>query len=338
MKPKLFILIPALAICALFSFGISKTSADGFGITPPYVRNDSLTQNSHYEQKIILVRGSPDQDLSAKVTINVPGANGWITIDKGTQFTLPAGSQQVPIIVSVNVPSDAKLGQYQGNIQVVVAPLKPPTAGTVGVTIGAQIDVSLQVIDQKNVNFVVHRVTMVPNTEVGHTFWWMHFPGKVTFTMDLENTGNIAGSPDKVVFTYEGYLNQQILETETNTNGLETVQPFETKTITAEMPTYLSVGSYKVYYQIFGRDDNDLIGQGTLDLGVLPPGSLTGYVGYDFWGLRWQEKWITYSVIVGALLLLWGLYALGKMALTRGRRRGRRSKVFTPPPPPPPRA
>lgn len=30
-----------------------------FGITPPYVRNTSLTRNSTYEQQILLVRGDP---------------------------------------------------------------------------------------------------------------------------------------------------------------------------------------------------------------------------------------------------------------------------------------
>ncbi|HVM76710.1 MAG TPA: hypothetical protein VMU07_00980 [Candidatus Paceibacterota bacterium] len=333
MKPKLlFIIAPALLACAFFSsFGIQKISADGFGITPPYVRNDSLAQNSRYEQKIILVRGSPDQDLVAKVSINVPGANNWITIDKGNQFTMPAGTQQVPIFVTVDVPGDAKLGRYQGSIQIVVSPLTPPTAGTVGVTIGAQIDVDLQVIDQKTVNFVVHRVTMT-NAEVGHTFWWMHFPGKINFSMDLSNTGNVAGSPNKVQFTYEDYLTQKILDAEANTNALDSVQPFDNKSVNAEMPVYLPQGTYKVYYQIFGRDDGDVVGQGTLDLSVLPQGSLSGYIGYDFWGLRWQEKWITYSIILGLILALWGLYALGKMAF---KRRGRRRRVFAPPPAPP---
>ncbi len=322
MKKIFFILAAALATCAFFSFRVHQSAAEGFGITPPYVENGSLTQNSHYEQKIILVRGNPDQDLTAKITINVPGANSWISIDRGTQFVMPAGTQQMPIIVSVNVPSDAKLGAYSGNIQIVVSPLSSPAAGTVGLTIGAQVDVNLQVIDKKSVNFTVRRVTM-SNAEVGHSFWWMHFPGKVLFSMDIENDGNIAGSPDKVVFAYENYLTQQVLETETNSNGLASVQPFEAKTVTAEMPTYLPQGSYKVYYEIFGRDNSDLIGQGTLDLSILPPGTLAGYIGYDFWGLRWQEKLITFSVIAGILLIFWGIYWVLRRLFGWGKGRNR---------------
>ena len=121
--------------------------------------SDQLTQNSRYTQTITLVRSDPTEDLQAKISINVPGANDWISIDRGTQFILPSGTQQEPMIVSVNVPSDAKLGSYTGNIQIVVAPLKPPTAGTVGITIGAQIDVNLTVINSKMAKLAVRRVT-----------------------------------------------------------------------------------------------------------------------------------------------------------------------------------
>jgi methionine-rich copper-binding protein CopC len=327
------ILVLALAAGAIVVRPSPLAHAEGFGITPPYVTNDSLTQNSHYEQTIVLVRSDTSEDLQAKVTINVPGADDWITIDKGTQFTIPAGSQQVPMIVSVNVPANAKLGHYTGNIQVVVSPLAGPTPGTVGITIGAQINVDLQVIDQKNVNFIVHRVTM-SNAEVGSSFLWMNFPGKVLFTMDLENTGNIAGSPDKVVFQYESYLTQNVLETETNTNHLASIAPFDSQQITAEMPVYLPQGTYRVYYQIYGRDDGNVIGQGTLDLSVLPPGTLAAYAGYGFWGIRWTEKFITFGVIAAILAALYGLFLFVRYWFRRWRR-GKGSRVFMPPPPPP---
>jgi hypothetical protein len=336
MRKHIFILAMALVACTFLPTSILRAHADGFGITPPYVTNDSLTQTSHYEQKIILVRGTPDQDLTAKVTINVPGANSWISVDKGNEFNLAAGVQQMPIIVSVNVPNDAKLGRYRGNIQVVVSPLVGPAKGTVGVTIGAQIDVDLQVIDKKMVDFHVHRVTMT-NTEEGHALWWMHFPGKILFNMTLENVGNITGHPYGVTFTYGEYLTSKVLETENNTNDLADVQPFETKTVTAEMPTYLPQGSYKVFYVINGRDDHNVIGQGNLDLSVLPPGTLTAYVGYGFWGLKWQEKAITFAVVLGGLGILWGLlwFVRGLFSSGRSGRRKGVDRVSAPPPAPP---
>jgi hypothetical protein len=337
MKKLFSIIAVVLAVAGMAAAGmplIFSAHADGFGITPPYVTNAQLAQNSHYEQIITLVRSNPTEDLQAKVSISVPGANNWITIDRGTQFILPAGTQQEPMIVSVNVPKDAKLGNYVGNIQVVVSPLAGPAKGTVGITIGAQIDVNLQVVDGKMANLQVRRVTM-KNTEVGHTLWWMHFPGKIDFSMDLNNTGNIPGSPNKVVFQYQEYLTGNILETEQNTNGLDAVQPFEAKTVTAEMPSYLSQGSYRVFYQIYSVDGTKVIGQGTLDLAVLPAGTLTGYSGYGFWGLRWSEKFMTLGVIMLVLALLYLIYWGIRKGIKRARHGGRRRGRAMPPLPPP---
>ncbi|MGC9599421.1 MAG: hypothetical protein ABSE18_03490 [Minisyncoccia bacterium] len=331
-KAPLFLFI-AFAMFVLCLRAALPVRADGFGITPPYVTNGSLVQNSHYEQAILLVRSNPTQDLRANISIDVPGADSWISIDRGTQFTMPTGVQQVPILVSVNVPSDAKLGHYVGNIRVVVSPLAPPTSGTIGITIGAQIDVDLQVIDSRMAKLKVNRVAMT-NTEEGHSFWWMHFPGKVLFTMDVENTGNIPGSPHKVVFQYDEYLSGTTLETEENTNGLDSVRPFQRKEVVAEMPTYLPQGSYRVFYKIYGKDDGDVIGQGMLDLAVLPPGTLTGYSGYGFWGLKWNEKAITFGIAVLILAFLYGVLR-GIRRLIRKKRSSRhRDRVYAPPPSP----
>jgi hypothetical protein len=338
MKKIFSIIAVVLATAGIGVAGMApvlRAQADGFGITPPYVTSDQLAQNSHYEQTIILVRSNPTEDLQARVSINVPGANDWISIDRGTQFILPAGTQKEPMIVSVNVPSGAKLGDYTGNIQVVVSPVAGPAKGTVGITIGAQIDVNLRVIDSKMAKLQVRRVAIKDNaTEAGHTFWWMHFPGKILFAIDLNNSGNIAGAPSKVVFQYQGYLTGNVLETEQNTNGLDSVKPFDAKTVTAEMPIYLPQGSYKVFYQIFDVGGTAVLGQGTLDIAVLPPGTLAGYKGYDFWGLRWSEKLITFGVIILVLAVLYGIF-VGIRFLSRKWRRGGKgkSRVLAPPPP-----
>jgi hypothetical protein len=338
MKKIIFLIAVLLAAAGGGAVGMApilRAQADGFGITPPYVTSNQLTQNSHYQQTITLVRSDPTEDLQAKVSINVPGANDWISIDRGTEFVLPSGTQQEPMIVSVNVPSDAKLGSYTGNIQVVVSPIAGPVKGTVGITIGAQIDVNLAVVSDKRAELAVRRVTMT-NTEAGHAFWWMHFPGKILFAMDFTNTGNIAGAPSKVVFQYQDYLTGAVLETDHNSNSLDSVQPFDSKTVTAELPTYLPQGSYRVFYQIFGVSGTDVLGQGTLDLAVLPPGTLTGYSGYgalELWGLNWTDRLITLGVILLILIVLCLIF-VGVRFLAGKWSHGKRGRMPAPPPVP----
>jgi len=94
----LFLILVLLPECAFASFGI----------TPPYVRNTSLTRNTTYEQQILLVRGDPDVPLKALVTVDAPEIASWIEVVEGTSIPMPRGEQKVPMTVRVRVPSDAE--------------------------------------------------------------------------------------------------------------------------------------------------------------------------------------------------------------------------------------
>ena len=90
----------------LFLFGTGSVFA-GFGITPPYVKNASLTRNSLYEQTIFLVRSDPVNDLRVEVFVDVPGIDDWFVIDRGNEFIMRRGEVKVPMTVQVQVPDDA---------------------------------------------------------------------------------------------------------------------------------------------------------------------------------------------------------------------------------------
>ncbi|OGD32066.1 hypothetical protein A3C91_04025 [Candidatus Azambacteria bacterium RIFCSPHIGHO2_02_FULL_52_12] len=281
----------------------------GFGITPPYVKNESLTRNSHYEQKIILVRGDPIEDLKAEILIDVPNAYKWFSVDRGAQFILPKGEQQVPIIVSVNVPDSAEFGRYKGNIRITTTSLAPPSSGSVMIALGAQVDVDLNIIDKKIFDFKIRRISISDLNE-GHWFWWMYFPGKIKFAMQLENTGNISITPSDVVFAIYDVTGNTLLETVHKLNAIQEVKPFETKEVIAELPTRLPVGSYRIKYAIY--KEGGVAQEGELGLSVLPYGTLASDAGYGFTGLSARDKAIILSsgtlVIVGILYAFVHLY------------------------------
>ena len=312
-------------LLALGSFFVTHQAFASFGITPPYVRNDSLTRGSHYEQRIILVRGDPVEDLQAKVSVSIPGAGDWISIDKGTDFILPKGAQQVPMVVRVDIPDKAKLGEYKGTMSVVISSLSGPQAGTVGIALGAQIDVDLNVIDQKIVNFNIRSVK-IDDLEEGHSFWWMYFPGKIRFNMQIENLGNIAAAPYGVHFEIYDNAGTTLLEKTDNTNGLKKIQPFAIDTITAELPTKLAPGNYKARYTIF-KAKGQVGQQGELTLSVLPRGTLLAYQGYGLNGLPLRDQLI---LALGTLIIAGAFVYIGRGL---GRRRKRR-RLASPPSPP----
>ncbi|MEK7608600.1 MAG: hypothetical protein AAB495_03395 [Patescibacteria group bacterium] len=295
--------IECTRIIFLFVFGVifaTNTALAGFGITPPYVKNDGLTKSSHYEQKIVLVRGDPVEDLRAKITVNVPGADEWISVDRGLEFMLPKGEQQTPIVVSVDVPKKVKFGEYKGNIRVVISPLGGPQAGTVGVVLGAQIDVVLNIIDKQVATFRVWTVN-ISDLEEGRKVAWMDFPGKIRFTMQIENSGNVAIAPSRVEFEIRDSQGNVIEKTQ-NTGSIKKLQPFEVKQVIAELPTWVKAGNYTVGYKIYNKEE--VVHSGDLSLSILPRGSLPGYLGYGVLGLSVGDLGVLILIIGAALLTL----------------------------------
>jgi hypothetical protein len=279
-------------------FGICNISYAGFGITPPYVSNSSLTRNSSYEQVIYLVRSDPTTDLKATISIDVPGVNDWFTISEGNEFILPQGEQKVPMTVSVKVPENADFKQYTGNIRIKTGPVDDKVSGgAVSISLGAQVDVDISVIDKKIFDFKVRKIGISDLNE-GHKLGWLYFPGKIRFEMLLENIGNVPVSPTDVVFRIYDASGAVLLEETHKKGDIQTVEPFMTDTVFAELPTRLPQGSYLARFEILNDEDIKLSGE--VNVNILPYGTLQA-AGFGFSGLSLPHK---LSVIFPILFVL----------------------------------
>ena len=289
-----------LFVCTtlLFWGGTTNVVFAGFGITPPYVRNETLRQGSEYTQEIIIVRSDPVEDLNAELTYNLPGYESWFSSDRGTKFILPKGESQVKLHITVRVPDVAKLGAYNGNIRIRTYSSENASNG-VSLALGAQIDVHLKVVDQV-FDFQVRRVEL-SEAEEGYKKWWLSFPGKVKFAIYLENTGNVPAAPYKVSLATYDVTGSQLLETDDNTNRIDTILPFDTKKVFAYIPTWLPPGSYVVKYDI-KKTETESAQTGQLSLSILPRGTITGYEEYGFEGLKLADQLTL--IIPPAILLL----------------------------------
>ena len=292
----------------VFVIGLSsifaQTASAGFGVTPPYVTNTSLTRNSVYEQTIFLVRSDPNTDLKATISIDVPGVNEWFTIEEGNEFILPQGVQKIPMTVKVVVPEKADFKQYTGNIRIKTgAPDDQVSGGAVSISLGAQLDVDINVIDKKIKDFKVRKIGISDLNE-GHKVGWLYFPGKIQFEMLIENLGNVQIAPSDVVFRIYDNSGNILLE-ETHMKGSpDTVEPFNTDTIFAEIPTKLPSGSYLVRFEIMNEEEVKLDGE--VNLSVLPYGTLQT-AGFGFLGLSLAHK---LSLIVPVLFIFGAFIAV----------------------------
>lgn len=302
----------------------------GFGVTPPYVRNYTLTRGSDFTQEIILVRGDPVEDLKGEVTINVPGIDDWFSIDKGLTFTLPKGEKQVPLHVTLHVPDDAEYGDYSGNIRVRTSSFEGASSG-VSIALGAQIDVDLKVAD-KVYDFEVRRVELIEAEEKVKK-WWLDFPGKITFVMQLENTGNAEIAPSRVHFDIYNKKGDELLESVDHTNKIERIEPFGNKKVSAYLPTHLPAGAYLVRYSVYNGDV--LKRSGELTLSILRHGLVPGYEGYGFGGLSLGDK-ATIIVPFAILILLLVVWVIRLIIRKRKKKKDTMVHSDQNPPMPPP--
>ncbi len=291
-------LVRPLFFIVFLLFGYFNVASAGFGITPPYVSNSSLTRNSTYEQTIFLVRSDPTADLKATISIDVPGINEWFTIKEGNEFILPQGEQKVAMTVLLKVPDDADFKQYTGNIRIKTGPPDDIVAsGAVSISLGAQIDVDISVIDKEIIDFKIRKIGISDLNE-GHKVGWLYFPGKIKFEMLLENLGNVPVAPSDVVFKIYDRSGNVLLEETHKKGSIDEVDPFMTDTVFAEIPTRLPQGSYLARFEILNGDEVKL--EGEVNVSILPFGTLQA-AGFGFSGLSLPHK---LSVIVPILFLI----------------------------------
>lgn len=283
---------------------VVETAQAGFGVTPPFVRNTSLTKNSIYEQSILLVRANPDSPLKAEITIDAPEIADWIEIVQGDEFILPRGEQKVPMTIRVTVPNNAEFKRYDGSIRIKTGTVEAAEGrGSVNISLGAQIDIDLTVIDKVIKDFRIRRVNL-PDLNTGHSLAWLYFPGKIQFKMLLENTGNVDVAPSSVAFKIYDPSGRVLLEETSNLGRIGEVQPFATKEVTASIPTRLPEGAYLARYEILNGET--VVQAGELNMNILPAGTLQS-ASFGFTGLSLPHK-VSILLPIFSLVLIVLLY------------------------------
>ena len=237
---------PILIIGVLIFLTCVNIAQAGFGVSPPKVLNRHLLPGSHFEQTIYLIQSKPEKDLLATIEIDAPEIEDWITIDRGLEFTIPAGVQQFPIKVDVRVPFDAEFKHYSGEMWVKTMPADKGQ-GMVTVALGAIITFDLTVSAEEMYGFVIRGVS-IEDTEEGRP---------IKIGIGLQNVGNVKDRPSKIhLDIYDQYHNELLYSGDAT--DLDYVKPFETETVTGKFKAKLALGSYWAEIKVY-KDDNILV-------------------------------------------------------------------------------
>jgi len=286
----------------------------GFGISPPNVRTSKpVFAGSHFEQKITLLRSSAEEVLTAKIAVNAPEIEDWIKIDQGFEFDLPKGNTRVPMIVIVDIPKDAEIGEYKGYMNVKVVPKESTGGGGVAIALGARIEIDITVTDEPFLEFLVRKVEIPDFKTLGKPWSWKIFARlfdrlfyHINVPMKIENTGNIKVAPTKVVLDVYDRLEKEMIETYTD-ESIKKVPPFSTETVSASFATKLPPGGYWGQVKIY--KDNEIIRKDKLLFQIAPYAG----EGWDTGPGAWA--WVTLGTIVLILLII--VFVLIKIKIWR---------------------
>ncbi len=248
----------------------------GFGISPPYLKSDQLIPGTQYSQSISLLRSSAEDDLVANITVNAPDIESWISIDKGFTFDLPAGQLRVPMNVTIDVPADAPLGDYQGYLSVRISP-KTKSGGGVAVALGARIDIDLTLTKDTFPDFKVLTIQIPDFEELTPPWSWRFFRWffyRIEMNMKIENTGNVDTAPTKVTMEVYDLTEKNLLETLSDTS-FKKIKAYQTGTINASFPTQLGEGQYWGKIKVY--KGNEIVHANKIAFTVAAPGTLQNY-------------------------------------------------------------
>jgi len=289
-------------ILVIFSLLLSPFSVmAGFGISPPYVRSDKLTPGTHFEQKITLLRSSADEELVANVVINAPEISDWISIEGGNTFDLPKGKLQIPMIVKVDVPTDAELDVYRGYINVKISP-KDDKASGVAIALGARIEIDLTVSNLTIFDFKIKKIDISDFEQLSFPwnmkiFSWFFY--RLRAVMTLENLGNSKTAPSRVHVDIMDLAKRNILAS-IDDKSFKDVDSFTTSDIEATFPVKLEPGEYWAKIKVY--KDNDIMKAEDRTFTIYPSGGMgSSAPGFGIW------PWILLSFYLFILLIIFAV-------------------------------
>lgn len=267
-----------LAVVLMGVFVLGGIAQAGFGISPPYVKpKKAVFPGSHYEQKITLLRSEADSDMTAVISVSAPEMADWVTVDKGMEFDMPAGELQVSMVVKVDVPANAEIGNYKGNFNIRIVPKGSSKSPGVAIALGARVEMDIDVTNEKFFDFAI-RQTSIPDIGVLNRPWnwriFSYFFYKISVILKVENIGNVIAGPTKVHLDVYDVEDKKLLESHDNVK-IEKVDPFVLKDVAAKFPTKLGKGYYWGRVTVF--NGNDIVHKDKITFEIKDHGKLSGY-------------------------------------------------------------
>jgi len=274
------------AACAV-GFFIFSQQVLALGISPPWVINNQLLKGSHFEKTVYITQGTPEEPLRATAEINLPEKiRSWVTIKQGREFTIPL-VKLFPVTIYVDVPQNAELGDYNGEIRITT---QPETKGgaSVSIGVGVAIELDFAVVEKEVIDFTVQNLRFLPMEE--------SWPVKIAFIID--NRGNTRVRPSRVFLEIYDKLEKELLGS-VEDKDLTYVEPFQGGESIAEFPVNLAVGVYFGKVKVYKTEEE--VVEFKFPFEVLEKGTLPREKPW----LKWLLVGVGLGILVAGLIWSW---------------------------------
>jgi hypothetical protein len=187
----------------------------------------------------------------------------WIKIENGNNFTMPAGSQQYPVKVDLNIPKTAEKKEYKEDIELDSSATTAQT-GKVGVQLSALIRIDLTVTDKPFLSYTIQQIE-IPKQEAGNF---------VNVVLQILNEGNVEAIPTKVTADIFDKYNTTKLNsfTITDFSKIKGVGSFSQGDINIPLPIQLQPDEYWANISVY--QDDKVLKQTDLTFDIVKAGTL----------------------------------------------------------------
>lgn len=229
----------ALTVGVFLFLGVITKVHAGIGVSPALVENKNLRPGDKVTQTIVISQSEPDEALDVVIEPEIGAANDWLTFTPGAKFSIPKGTKQFALQMTISPPAGADIKQYKGVIRVKATP-KGSVAGGVTVVRGARIEVDFATTNKDYVELIVRGLD-IDNFAAG---------SDLILKVKTENKGNIEAGPTKATIDVLDLTQKSVAKLSSDKIGK--VQPSETKEVNAVFANTLKPGEYfaktAVYY------------------------------------------------------------------------------------------
>ncbi len=161
-------------------FSTSNALAAAFGVSPPWIENDNLKAGSNFVYVINMSASDLPKDMAVSAELEGdPEIMQWLTIRDKDNLIIPRGQNIVPISVDMNIPEDAKVGKYNGNMKLNLVSDGKET-DNIAILLGSNVSIALNVVDYDVTDYWIKEIKTDTTPE----------GGIVKLDINLKNTGN----------------------------------------------------------------------------------------------------------------------------------------------------